>query len=84
MSALVVRRKLLTPPASAAHTHAITARTWCFTSGALTRFQRSALSEEMIDLVTRYRIEEVALLDSNFPVDFIGRSISRAASSDRV
>ncbi len=25
--------------------------------------------EEMIDLVTKYRIEEVALLDSNFPVD---------------
>jgi anaerobic magnesium-protoporphyrin IX monomethyl ester cyclase len=25
--------------------------------------------EELIDLVTKYRIEEVALLDSNFPVD---------------
>jgi radical SAM superfamily enzyme YgiQ (UPF0313 family) len=25
--------------------------------------------EELVDLVTKYRIEEVALLDSNFPVD---------------
>ncbi len=33
--------------------------------------------EELIDLVTKYRIEEVALLDSNFPVD-VKRAIAIA------
>ncbi len=37
---------------------------------------------ELVDLVTRYRIEEVALLDSNFPVQLLpARSISPAVSS---
>jgi len=52
----------------AAHTHATTVRIWSFTSGASTHISEHVVAE-LVDLVRRYRIQSVALLDSNFPVD---------------
>ena len=50
-------------------TRATTAPTWSFTSGDSTPIARTVLSVTLADLVTRYHIQEVALLDSNFLVD---------------
>ena len=60
----------LTRPASVVPMAAITARTWCFTSANSMRWKPGRVVQEVTELVAKYRIDEVAMLDSNLPVDW--------------
>ncbi len=57
------------PPALAALTRATTVRIWVVYKRRFNAYGAEHVVEELVGLVQKYRITNVALLDSNFPVD---------------